>query len=277
MVAGAVEGFVTYPADFVKTRAQFASGSIQGGTTSITSILRSVFREKGVRGFYSGSGALITGNAIKAGVRFLTYDTIKEKLRDKDGKLSRVRTMLAGLAAGTVEATIAVTPSETIKTKLIQDAARPHPLYTSTIDGTLQICRTEGIGGIYRGLWPTIMKQGANSAVRFTSYSFLRDVAVDHLRPPSGNLTSSTTFLIGAMAGVVTVYSTMPFDTIKTRMQGLDAKAQYRNSLDCLVKTVKQEGVLRLWGGTTPRLVRLSMSGGIVFTVYEACMGVMIA
>lgn len=36
-------------------------------------------------------------------------------LTDPKGKLTPGRTMVAGLAAGTVEAVIAVTPSETIK------------------------------------------------------------------------------------------------------------------------------------------------------------------
>ena len=45
----------------------------------------------------------------------MTDDSIEELLRDQDGKLSPGRTMLAGLGAGVVEATVAVTPSETIK------------------------------------------------------------------------------------------------------------------------------------------------------------------
>lgn len=61
----------------------------------------------------------------------------------------------------------------------------------------------------------------------------------------------------------------MPLDNIKTRMQSIGAESRYRNSLDCLVKIVRDEGVPRLWGGTTPRLARLMLSGGIVFTVYE--------
>lgn len=79
--------------------------------------------------------------------------------------------MLAGLCAGVVEAVIAVTPSETIKrvstlptdaslrthrTKLIQDASSPSPMYTSSLNGTIAICRTEGFGGVYRGLVPTV-------------------------------------------------------------------------------------------------------------------------
>jgi solute carrier family 25 citrate transporter 1 len=77
--------------------------------------------------------------------------------------------MLAGLCAGVVEAVVAVTPSETIKcvstlptslrihrTKLIQDASSPSPMYTSSLNGTIAICRTEGFGGVYRGLVPTV-------------------------------------------------------------------------------------------------------------------------
>ena len=71
--------------------------------------------------------------------------------------------------------------------------------------------------------------------------------------------------------------TTMPLDNIKTRMQATGAESRYKNSADCLMKVVRQEGVARLWGGTTPRLARLMFSGGIVFAVYERLIGVMTA
>ncbi|RSH90431.1 hypothetical protein EHS25_001036 [Saitozyma podzolica] len=235
VTAGAVEGGITYPTEFVKTQAQFSTTKGQPSRGVIT-ILADTVRTQGLRGVYAGSGALIAGNGLKAGVRFMTYDSIKEVLRNPEGKLTPARTMLAGLCAGVVEAVVAVTPSETIKTKLIQDASSPSPMYTSSLNGTIAICRTEGFGGVYRGLTPTIMKQGANSAVRFGSYSTLQQLALDTLRPASGKLNSSTTFALGAIAGLITVYSTMPLDNIKTRMQAAGAETRYRNSLDCLVK-----------------------------------------
>ncbi len=76
-------------------------------------------------------------------------------------------------------------------------------------------------------------------------------------------------FGTGALAGIITVYTTMPLDVLKTRMQGLEAKKLYKHSLDCLTKIIKEEGVFALWKGTTPRLGRLIFSGGIVFSVYE--------
>lgn len=42
------------------------------------------------------------------------------------------------------------------RTKLIQDAATARPMYTNMVNGTVGICRAEGVSGIYRGLWPTV-------------------------------------------------------------------------------------------------------------------------
>lgn len=53
---------------------------------------------------------------------------------------------------------------------MVQDARRPDPQYRGLIHGVGQIVKAEGVLGIYRGLFPVIMKQGTNSAVRFTSY-----------------------------------------------------------------------------------------------------------
>ena len=59
----------------------------------------------------------------------------------------------------------------------------------------------------------------------------------------------------------------MPIDTIKTRMQSLEARKNYKNSFACAASIFKNEGVLTLWSGALPRLGRLSLSGGIVFAM----------
>ncbi|KIM29237.1 hypothetical protein M408DRAFT_328914 [Serendipita vermifera MAFF 305830] len=261
--AGAVEGFVTYPMEFLKTRSQFG-----GQHEKPLDIAKSTLKTKGITGFYSGASALIIGNAVKAGVRFLTYDTLKSLLADKEGKVSAPRSLAAGLGAGVAESIFAVTPSETIKTKLIQDAKSPNPRYHGLIHGTKMIVAEEGIRGVYRGLFPVMMRQGANSAVRFTTYSTLKQFVQSNTRPGQ-TLPASITFAIGGVAGLVTVYATMPLDVVKTRMQSLDARSQYRNSFHCIYRTFTEEGILRFWTGTTPRLVRLVVSGGVTFSVYE--------
>jgi solute carrier family 25 (mitochondrial citrate transporter), member 1 len=56
-----------------------------------------------------------------------------------------------------------------------------------------------------------MMRQGANSAVRFTTYTTLKQFVQSRTRAGQ-TLPSSVTFGIGAIAGLVTVYTTMPFE-----------------------------------------------------------------
>jgi len=267
-LAGSIEGFVTYPTEFVKTRSQFRSATAIGKPPGPMEIVKTTLAKNGLAGLYSGCSALVIGNGLKAGVRFFSYDKFKKALVDQDGKLTGPRSLLAGLGAGMCEAILAVTPSETIKTKLVNESMQPNPRFTGLVQGTKEIIKMEGISGIYRGLFPVMMRQGANSAVRFSTYSSLKALFQGNVR--SGQqLPSFMTFAIGGVAGVVTVYCTMPLDVVKTRMQSLEAKTKYSNSFDCAYQVYKYEGISRFWKGTTPRLIRLSLSGGIVFTVYE--------
>jgi hypothetical protein len=83
--------------------------------------------------------------------------------------------VVAGLAAGCMEGVLAVTPSETIKTKLIHDANKAVPQYKGLAHGIRTIIAQEGISGIYRGCGAVVARQGANSAVRMSSYSMIRE------------------------------------------------------------------------------------------------------
>lgn len=40
----------------------------------------------------------------------------------------------------------------------------------------------------------------------------------------------------GALVGCTTVYATMPFDNIKTRLQATDGRARYHASVHCFVQ-----------------------------------------
>ena len=56
-----------------------------------------------------------------------------------------------------------------------------------------------------------MMRQGANSAVRFTTYATLKQFVQGTVRPGQP-LPSAVTFGIGGIAGLVTVYTTMPLE-----------------------------------------------------------------
>ncbi|KAJ1832854.1 hypothetical protein LPJ63_003205 [Coemansia sp. RSA 2711] len=276
-IAGTVEGAVTYPTELIKTKMQLQGSQqyiAQGGHVYKGPIdcATTTFKTQGIRGLYRGLAPMLMGNAAKAGVRFLTYDTVKAQLRDADGKLTMPRMMVAGLCAGVIEGGTVVAPSETIKTRLIHDQCMPRPRYRGTADCVRTAVRSEGLAGIYRGVAAVMARQGANSCVRFAAYDTLKQLVVSRSAADAQNIPFAYSFGLGMAAGVITVYATMPFDVVKTRMQSLSAKQEYRNSLHCGWRVASGEGVAALWKGATPRLSRLMFSGAIVFAVYEEAM-----
>ncbi|KAK3115584.1 hypothetical protein LTR53_004890 [Teratosphaeriaceae sp. CCFEE 6253] len=257
--AGAVEIAITYPAEFAKTRTQL--------NQRLASAQRLPWPPFGKQ-WYAGCTTLIIGNSIKAGVRFVAFDYFKSVLGDGEGGISGPMTVVSGFMAGATESLVAVTPFESIKTQLIDDRKRAQPRMKGFLHGSALIFREQGVRGFFKGFVPTTARQAANSAVRFSAYTSLKQLTQSYIAPGE-KLGSLATFAIGGVAGTVTVYATQPIDVIKTRMQSLDAKGAYKNSFDCATKIWRQEGVLKFWSGAVPRLGRLVFSGGIVFTMYE--------
>ncbi|KAJ9489462.1 hypothetical protein VN97_g3826 [Penicillium thymicola] len=105
-----------------------------------------------------------------------------------------------------------------------------------------------------------MMKQSATSAVRMGTYNVLKEAT--KARGIKANV--FTTFGIGALAGVVTVYATQPFDTI-TRAQGV----QGAGIGEACQSVIHECGIRGVWKGSSMRLGRLLLSGGFLFSVYE--------
>ena len=94
---------------------------------------------------YRGLAPTLVGSVPKAGIRFGLNSLIKENLRDKDGKLTPGKNFVAGLGAGVSEALLVVAPVETVKTRVIE-------LNMPFLEGLKHIIKTEGIGGVYKGV-----------------------------------------------------------------------------------------------------------------------------
>ena len=271
-IAGAIEASITYPFEFAKTRLQLVDKN--NGSKNPLKLIYNTAKLEGINSIYVGCPAFIVGNTAKAGIRFLGYDAIRNILRDeKTGELSGPRGVIAGLGAGLLESVVAVTPFEAIKTTLIDDKRSSTPKYQQNGRGMLRNYGTlvcdQGVRGLYSAVLPVSMRQAANQAVRLGCYNKIKTTIQDYTNSPKDKpLSSGLTFLVGAFSGVVTVYTTMPIDTVKTRMQSLDA-SKYTSTLNCFARIFKEEGLKTFWKGATPRLGRLILSGGIVFTIYE--------
>ncbi|KAL9134676.1 MAG: hypothetical protein Q9175_004143 [Cornicularia normoerica] len=189
---------------------------------------------------------------------FVAFDTYKTLLQDEFGKISGPRTL---------EHEKAPSKADVRHLNRIDDRKSVNPRMRGFLHGSGIIFRERGIRGFFQGFVPTTARQAANSATRFGSYTTIKQFAQGYVAPGE-KLGTVSTFGIGGLAGLITVYVTQPLDTVKTRMQSIDARKDYKNSFECATKIVKNEGFFTLWSGAVPRLARLILSGGIVFTMY---------
>jgi len=173
---------------------------------------------------------------------------------------SLVAGFVAGLAAGTVEAILITTPQETIKVRLINDAFREDgpPKYRSFFHGVKTIVKEHGLGGIYKGVTPCILKVSSAQAFRFGIFSVI---------PAEYRSTPLKAAGSGALAGGLSVVAFQFIDVIKSRMQGLEA-AKYRNTAHCVSEIWKHEGFFAFYKGMGPRLTRVCAEVGITMSLY---------
>jgi solute carrier family 25 citrate transporter 1 len=267
--AGAVEAACTYPFEFAKTRMQLRDETSARGASrpNPIGVVRDVVRTEGARALYKGCGSLVVGSIAKDGVRFLAFDAIKDAYKDPaTGTLSPARSLLAGMSAGVLASLTAVTPTERVKTALIDDA-RHERRFRSTMHCVRTIWAEHGVRGFYRGLAGTTLKQASATACRLGTYNILKDYEREH------GITQgvATNFGNGMVAGTLTTYATQPFDTIKTRSQS----ARGASAADAFRSILADEGVRGFWRGTVMRLGRTILAGGVLFTVYEQAAAVL--
>lgn len=119
------------------------------------------------------------------------------------------------------------------------------------------------------GLTPTLLRQCSNHAIRFPIMETFKNFykGDDPTRKPPKWMIA----MVGFMAGGTAVLANTPVDTLKTRMQGLDA-SKYKNMFDCILKISRNEGVLALYKGLLPRFMRLSLQASVIFTLYDVYM-----
>ncbi|XP_057826363.2 mitochondrial arginine transporter BAC1 isoform X1 [Cryptomeria japonica] len=76
----------------------------------------------------------------------------------------------------------------------------------------------------------------------------------------------------GCAAGIATVITGHPFDTVKVKLQTQNTEAhsyKYRNALHCTTHILKTEGVKGLYTGATSSFAGMAMESSLLFGVYS--------
>lgn len=256
---------VSYPLEFCKTQLQLQSKT-NPEFNGILDCFKKTASNHGFSGLYRGASVRIFGAGAQQMFRWGAYTNISAFFRDDAGKISVVGNTLSGLGAGVVEAVCAVTPVETVKTRVNDDMRRGTGNYRGSGDAIVKILKSEGPLGLYRGALPTILKQACNQAVRMPLQ--LQFFTMISLGDESKKKSPIYNGIAGAMAGVGSVFLTQPQDCVKSRMQGEQAKQLYSSTLDCATKMFKQEGITVFFAGSVPRSIQMAANVGLTFAIY---------
>jgi len=258
-IAGGLEAMITWPNEVIKTELQ-VQPKVNPLYNGVFDCAQKKIKTQGLISLYRGITPIVLGSFPKAGVRFGGNSFYKKNVfADANGNISRMGIFGAGLMAGASEAVLVVTPLETLKTRLI-NANKPF------ISGTINLLKTEGPSGIYKGVIPTICKQSMNQGTRFLVYDSVMNTILSFTNKEQAGLLEA--MLGGMCAGIVSVLVNQPVDTIKTRLQSTQA-AKYSGVVDCVQQLFRTHGITGFYKGLIPRLGRVVPGQMIIFGSYN--------
>ena len=254
-------------------------GTVQATLGPIGTAKRIVQRE-GFFALYKGLTAVYTGIIPKMAIRFLSFEQYKDLLADNTplGR-STTATFTAGLMSGLTEAILVVTPAEVCKIRMqsqyhsmADPAQMAHRKYRNVFQTGYVIVREEGIGALYKGVVPTMLRQGCNQAVNFTAYNAIKKKVLEMQNLQV--LPSWQSLMIGGLSGGMGPMVNNPLDVVKTRLQKQvvheGKQPKYTGLLQACGVIAREEGAFALWKGITPRLLRIMPGQAITFMTYEA-------
>ncbi|THV05112.1 mitochondrial carrier [Dendrothele bispora CBS 962.96] len=205
-LAGITSVCATYPLDLVRARLSIATASIpitqlQSASSSaviapnpanglhsaytpaeltILGMTMKIAREEGgIRGLYRGLVTTAFGVAPYVGINFASYEFFRGMIYE-EGKTSVARKLLCGALAGSLSQTLTY-PFDVLRRKMQVTGMKSSALeikYTGAVDALLGILRTEGIQGLYRGLWPNLLKVAPSIATSFFTYELVKDFLI---------------------------------------------------------------------------------------------------
>ncbi|KAI0256191.1 mitochondrial carrier domain-containing protein [Lactifluus subvellereus] len=209
-LAGITSVCTTYPLDLVRSRLSIATASMLALNNTVAStsaptssssqprlasalhtsarplipseltmwgMTRKVMREEGgVRALYRGLIATAMGVAPYVGINFTAYETLRGFITPP-GKSSAARKLTCGALAGSISQTLTY-PFDVLRRKMQVVGMGSSALgyqYNGALDAARVIIKTEGIRGMYRGLWPNLLKVAPSIATSFFTYELVKE------------------------------------------------------------------------------------------------------
>ncbi|XP_051877232.1 brain mitochondrial carrier protein 1 isoform X2 [Pristis pectinata] len=177
ILAGVVSSSIANPTDVLKIRMQAQSDLCQG---SMIGNFINIYQQEGTRGLWRGVSLTAQRAAIVVGVELPIYDVTKKYIILSGFMGDTVYThFLSSFTCGLAGA-LASNPVDVVRTRMMNQkvALGGHVAYKGTLDGLLQIWKTEGFFALYKGFWPNWLRLGPWNIIFFITYEQLRKLPI---------------------------------------------------------------------------------------------------
>jgi len=208
--AGMLSKTVVAPAERLKVLLQ-TERLLKGTTTPVLQLARQVYKKEGIWAFWRGNYANCIRIVPNKGILFLCNDTYVKWLSKPGEKLSDFRRLIAGsLSGGTL-----ITCTYPLEISFTVLASSTKQQYTGMLHCLSSIFKREGLIGLYRGYWASLMGIVPYTGAQFLFYEKLTSL----VRDEKGQTTVINKLMCGATAGCAAQAITYPTDTIRRRLQ----------------------------------------------------------
>jgi solute carrier family 25 (adenine nucleotide translocator) protein 4/5/6/31 len=271
--AAAVSKTAVAPIERVKLllQVQHAQKSIEVKYKGIIDCFTRVAKEQGFWSLWRGNLANVIRYFPTQALNFAFKDTYKKLFiggidKKKEFWKFFFGNLASGGAAGATSLCV-VYPLDFARTRLAADVGKGTGREFSGLGNCLvKIFKSDGILGLYRGFFVSVQGIIIYRASYFGFFDTIKSmVSTD---PKKVNF-----FVAWGIAQVVTVCSgiaSYPWDTVRRRMMMQSGKKEilYKNTWDCAVKIVKNEGLRAMYKGALSNIFR-GTGGALVLAIYD--------
>uniref|UniRef100_A0A1A9X0C5 Uncharacterized protein n=1 Tax=Glossina brevipalpis TaxID=37001 RepID=A0A1A9X0C5_9MUSC len=275
--------FGTFPIDTTKTRLQIQGQKIDQTFAKLryngmTDAFIKITKEEGLNALFSGIWPAVLRQALYGTIKFGTYYTLKSFANDygflidpKTGSERIWSNILCAASAGAISSAIA-NPTDVLKVRMqVHGKGNQQKSLWSCFH---EIYKYEGVHGLWRGVGPTAQRAVAIASVELPVYDFCKSQLMCYFGDHIANH-----FVSSCIASLGSAIASTPIDVIRTRLMnqkrvtiedGMAAATTqkiYTGSLDCVVQTVRNEGILALYKGFIPTWVRMGPWNSKFFSV----------
>jgi solute carrier family 25 oxoglutarate transporter 11 len=262
-----------HPIDLAKVRLQLYAVNNPGQPKpSISTMLGTMVRNDGIKSVYAGLSAALMRQAVYGTARIGLHRKFSNELQERNGgkPLTFLTKTLSGMASGSIAVCIG-TPFDVSLVRMQSDSMKPaaeRKSYTHVFNAISRIAKEEGVGKLYSGLVPNVLRGMAMNVGMLACYDQAKEVVATYVtkesltQPPS----LTTQVLSSLIAGVTTSVCSLPFDLLKSRLQD---GAKYKGVIDAAQKVLLLEGPLAFWTGLGAYYLRCAPHAMIVLLAQE--------